>query len=73
MTVSDTGEGLDSDQLTHVFERFYRGDTAREADRAGSGIGLTIARAIAEAHHGSLMATSPGPGQGASFVLTLPT
>jgi signal transduction histidine kinase len=73
ITVADTGEGMTADQLAHVFERFYRGDTAREADKAGSGIGLTIARAIAEAHGGTLTAASPGPGQGATFTLTLPT
>lgn len=72
ITVADTGEGMTSDQLAHVFERFYRGDSAREADKAGSGIGLTIARAIAEAHGGSLTAASPGPGQGAAFTLTVP-
>ncbi|MEN0070394.1 MAG: ATP-binding protein [Propionicimonas sp.] len=72
IAVTDTGDGLTREQLDHVFERFYRGAPAREADPAGSGIGLTIARAIAEAHGGGLAADSPGPGRGASFVLTLP-
>ncbi|MGC4154546.1 MAG: HAMP domain-containing sensor histidine kinase, partial [Propionicimonas sp.] len=72
LTVTDTGEGMTADQLAHIFERFYRGDTARTSDKAGSGIGLTIARALAEAHGGSLTATSPGLGQGATFILTLP-
>ena len=70
--VQDTGEGLEPDQLTHVFERFYRGDTARTRDARGSGVGLTIAKAITEAHGGWLTATSPGPGQGATFTLSLP-
>lgn len=73
LTVADSGEGLQPDQLEHVFERFYRADTARgrRAD-GGSGIGLTIARALAEAHGGSLWAESDGPGRGARFHLRLP-
>jgi len=70
--VHDSGEGLDPDQLTHVFERFYRGDTARTGDARGSGVGLTIAKAITEAHGGRLTVTSPGPGRGATFTLSLP-
>lgn len=72
LTVTDTGEGLTAEQASHVFERFYRGDSARASDKAGSGIGLTIARAIAEAHGGTLTAASPGPAQGSVFTLTLP-
>lgn len=72
LVVQDTGEGLDPEQLTHVFERFYRGDAARTRDARGSGVGLTIAKAIAEAHGGRLTVTSPGRGQGATFTLSLP-
>lgn len=72
IAVSDTGEGMTSDQLAHIFERFYRGDGARERDAAGSGIGLTIARALARAHGGTLTAHSEGPGQGATFEVRLP-
>lgn len=71
VTVADTGEGIAREQLPHVFERFYRGDAARRAG-AGSGIGLTIARAIARAHGGDLTATSPGAGRGSTFALRLP-
>ena len=70
--VADTGDGMSTDQLPHVFERFYRGDTARDRERGGSGLGLTISRAIADAHHGSLVASSPGPGHGSTFTLALP-
>ena len=59
-------------ELEHVFERFYRGDAARSREHGGSGIGLTISRALADAHGGTLAATSPGPGQGSVFSLTLP-
>lgn len=72
ISVSDDGEGITAEQLPHIFERFYRGDTARDRDRGGSGIGLTISKAFADAHNGSLSATSPGPMQGSSFTLTLP-
>jgi signal transduction histidine kinase len=71
-TVSDTGDGMTADQLQHVFERFYRGDHARDRERQGSGIGLTISRAIVAAHGGTLTATSPGPGRGSVFTATVP-
>ncbi|WP_454162293.1 sensor histidine kinase [Gordonia iterans] len=70
--VEDTGDGIAPEHLPHVFDRFYRTDTSRNRDAGGSGIGLTIARALAEAHDGSLTATSRGPGRGAQFTLTLP-
>lgn len=71
IAVVDTGEGIGADDLEHVFDRFFRADAARSADRAGSGIGLTISRAIVEAHGGQLLAASPGPGRGAMFTVAL--
>lgn len=53
-----------------VFERFYRAEP--QAHTAGTGIGLTIARAVAHAHRGDLTAFSPGVGRGATFTLSLP-
>lgn len=70
--VADTGEGIAAAHLPQVFERFYRGDTARDRDHGGSGIGLTISRALVEAHGGTLTAASPGLGQGAVFTVELP-
>lgn len=70
--VIDNGEGIDADQLPHLFDRFYRGDSARGRDTAGSGIGLTIARAMVEAHGGRLTAFSAGSGEGATFTISLP-
>ncbi len=70
--VSDTGDGLTAEQLSHVFERFYRGDTARDRDHGGSGIGLTISKALVEAHGGRIAATSAGAGQGSTFTVHLP-
>lgn len=72
VVVADTGEGLTPEQLPHVFERFYRGDSARTRDDRGSGIGLTIAKAIVDAHDGEITVSSDGPGLGARFVVTLP-
>ena len=72
ISVTDTGEGIDPHQLGHVFERFYSGDTARDRDHGGSGIGLTISQAIVAAHGGSLTAASDGVGRGARFEVKLP-
>src|SRR6266508_1957444 len=72
VTVSDTGEGITAEHLPQVFDRFYRADPARSRATGGSGIGLTIARALARAHHGDLTAASDGTGHGATFTLTLP-
>ena len=73
LTVTDTGEGIAPEHLERVFERFYRIDPARARAQGGSGIGLTIARAIVEAHGGRLHAESDGPGRGSRFVVSLPT
>ena len=74
--VIDTGDGIAADDLGHIFERFYRGaatvDRTGRPGRAGRGLGLTIARGLARAHGGDVVASSPGPGRGASFRLTLP-
>ncbi|MEO1075506.1 MAG: HAMP domain-containing sensor histidine kinase [Bacteroidota bacterium] len=73
--IADTGEGIPPEQLATVFERYYRGTSARTRDAAGasgSGLGLAISRAIAHAHGGDLTATSTD-GKGATFTLTLPT
>ena len=72
IAVTDTGDGFDPDLAAQLFERFYRGDSSRTANGAGSGIGLTIAKAIVEAHHGQLRGHSDGPGSGARFEITLP-
>jgi len=70
--VSDTGAGIAPEHLPHLFERFYRADTARDRTHGGSGIGLAICKALTEAHGGTITATSDGPGAGASFTVTLP-
>lgn len=70
--VSDTGDGIAADHLPHIFERFYRADTARDRRTGGTGVGLAISRAIATAHGGRLTADSPGRGRGTVMTLDLP-
>jgi len=70
--VTDTGVGLTPEQLAHIFERFYRVDKSRSRALGGSGIGLTIARSLAQAMGGEIRAESAGLGQGSSFTVTLP-
>ena len=70
-TVRDTGDGIAAADVDRVFERFYKSDRSR-AD-GGSGLGLSIAKHIVEAHGGVIRATSAGPGRGATFTFTLPS
>ena len=70
LEVSDTGAGIPEDQLPLVFERFYRADAARTAE--GAGLGLSIARQIAETHAGTIRARSK-LGEGSTFTLLLPS
>lgn len=70
--VTDTGEGISAQHLPHVFERFYRAEAARTRDKGGAGIGLAIAKALVEAHGGTIAASSQGPGTGATFTIRLP-
>jgi signal transduction histidine kinase len=73
LVVTDTGHGFDPGEAEHLFERLYRADTARSRATGGSGIGLTITRAIVNAHRGFITAHSDGPDCGATFTITLPT
>lgn len=73
ISVRDTGIGISPEHLSHIFDRFYRADKSRSRRAGGgSGIGLTIARALVEAHGGRIWAESAGEGRGSVFTFTLP-
>lgn len=72
LTVSDTGEGLEAEQLAAIFDRFYRGDQSRSRETGGTGLGLAIVRAICTAHGGAVTAQSAGLGRGSTFEVVLP-
>ncbi len=73
VSVRDTGKGISPEDLPHVFERFYRADRSRARSTGGSGLGLTIAKQIVEAHGGQIWAQSwLGAGSTFSFSLPLP-
>lgn len=73
ISVRDTGIGIPSEHLPHIFDRFYRVDKSRSRQAGGgSGIGLTIARALVEANGGRIWAESAGVGDGSAFTFTLP-
>lgn len=69
--VRDTGAGIAPENLPHIFDRFYRGEPARQRTTGGAGLGLAIARGLVEAHGGRIDATSR-PGSGATFTVELP-
>jgi signal transduction histidine kinase len=71
LAVRDTGEGIMPDALPKVFDRFYRADSARAQAQGESGLGLAIAKALVEAHGGTISVASQ-PGQGATFTIRLP-
>jgi signal transduction histidine kinase len=71
LTVTDTGAGLPAADRERIFERFYRTAIARRQEIQGTGLGLTISRAIAAAHHGTITVDSE-EGRGSTFTVRLP-
>jgi signal transduction histidine kinase len=72
VTVEDRGPGIRREDLPHLFEPFYRGREVKTGGIPGSGLGLSVVRRIAEAHHGRVSVEPGGAGQGAAFTLHLP-
>jgi two-component system, OmpR family, sensor histidine kinase BaeS len=70
LVVSDTGSGIGTDELPHVFDRFWRGRQAAEATE-GTGIGLSIVAELVAAHDGDISVDSP-PGEGTTVTVTFP-
>ncbi|MFC1964357.1 sensor histidine kinase [Chloroflexota bacterium] len=71
VAVTDTGEGIPAEDLPNIFERFYRVDKSRARTTGGSGLGLTIAKRLVEAHGGKIGVQSE-PGKGSRFWFTVP-
>jgi two-component system OmpR family sensor kinase len=71
VSVSDTGPGIPTEDLPRIFDRFYQTDKSRSRERRGSGLGLSIAKEIIQAHRGTITIHSL-PGKGSTFTVTLP-
>jgi len=71
VSVSDTGIGINAEDLANIFDEFYRAENARQFDAAGTGLGLSIVKAIVQAHGGQITVASE-PGQGTTFEVLLP-
>jgi len=71
ITVKDTGQGIPPEDLPHIFERFYRADKSRNRLTGGAGIGLTISKAIVDAHKGKIQVKSK-VNEGSEFMISLP-
>jgi CheY-like chemotaxis protein len=72
ITVTDTGQGIAREFLPNLFTRFAQAETSAARRHGGLGLGLAIAKSIVELHGGTITASSPGQGQGATFVVALP-
>jgi len=71
ITVRDTGIGIAPGDLPHIFERFYRADKSRNRLTGGAGIGLTITKAIIDAHKGKIQVNSK-VNEGTEYIISLP-
>jgi CheY-like chemotaxis protein len=72
LAISDTGQGIDSELLPHIFDRFRQSDSSSTRRHGGLGLGLSIVRQLVEMHGGTVTAESPGAGKGTTFKVILP-
>jgi hypothetical protein len=72
ITVRDTGKGIEPEFLPFVFDRFRQSDSSSVRRFGGLGLGLSLVKQLVESHGGTIVATSGGPGRGATFTVTLP-
>ena len=72
ISVKDSGIGISSDKLPHLFEKFYQIDSSLERSGSGLGLGLALARRLVELHGGMMEARSDGLGKGSEFIVSLP-
>lgn len=73
ISVQDSGSGLSQEEVASVFDRFYRADRSRSRESGGAGLGLSIVKAIVEAHGGGVHAESKGKGFGSTFSFLIPS
>jgi PAS domain S-box-containing protein len=72
VTIKDQGEGISTEFLPHVFERFRQADGSRTRSYGGLGLGLSLVKSFVSVHGGKIEATSDGSGKGSTFIITLP-
>jgi PAS domain S-box-containing protein len=72
IAIADTGMGIEPSVLPYIFQRFRQGENRASPDQGGLGLGLALVRHFVELHGGRVTASSEGPGQGSTFVVTLP-
>jgi PAS domain S-box-containing protein len=72
ITITDTGQGIAPEFVPHLFTRFSQADTSMARRHGGLGLGLALVKSLVELHGGTVKASSPGVGQGATFVVSLP-
>ncbi len=69
--ITNSGEGIKPEDITHIFERFYKSDKSRSKDKTGFGLGLYIVKSIVDIHNGNVSVESEY-GKSTSFTITLP-
>jgi signal transduction histidine kinase len=72
VSVTDTGTGLNNEELMRIFQPFEQAESTKELRKPGTGLGLSLSRRIVELHGGTIWAESEGPGRGSRFCFTLP-